>query len=106
MTTTFRLVLPISELYNSNHRNHWTVGAGKRAAMRQAARDACADLAPLTGPVALTVKGAIDGAVDAGVLSDDRSTVLRAITRRPADTLSPHGYAVLVLEFRPEGEVA
>ena len=112
----FRLVTPMGELHNSNHREHWAVVARKRAGMVAAARAACHRLPRIPGPVALTVtfgfpdhrprdldnyeiKGAIDGAVKARVLTDDRSTVLRSVTRRPADALTPRGYAVLVFEF-------
>lgn len=120
--SAFRLVLPTTELHNSNHRTHWAVQARKARDMRQAARLACAGAAPIPGPVALTVtfafpdrrprdldnysiKAAIDGAVDAGVLTDDRSTVLRSVTRQPADAPSPKGYAVLTFEFRPAAEM-
>lgn len=118
MTAEFRLVLPLSELHNSNHRGHWSVGAKKRAAMRAAAKSACADLEPIPGPVDLVItfaypdkrprdldnveaKGAIDGAVDAGVLTDDRATVLRSVTRRQSAVKAPRGYAVLTFEFTP-----
>ena len=117
---TFRLILPTSELHNSNHRGHWSVKSRKRAAMREAARRAAVDLTPITGPVDLTItfafpdkrardldniecKGAIDGAVDAGVIADDRRQVLRSITRRVADAPSPKGYVVLVFTFEGVG---
>lgn len=116
--TAFRLVVPIAELHSSNHRGHWSVGARKRAAMRRAAKATCAGFAPMTGPVTLTVtfafpdrrrrdldnveiKGAIDGAVDAGLLPDDRLTVLCGVNRIPADEPSPKGYAVLTFQFAP-----
>lgn len=119
---SFQLVLPVTELHNSNHRGHWSVGSKKRRAMREAAERACVDLPAIPGPVTLTitfafpdrrhrdldnveVKGAIDGAVDAGVLSDDRATVLTAVTRRPSENRSPKGYVVLGFEFR-SAEVA
>jgi len=119
--TTFRLTLPTADLHNSNHRGHWSIKSRKRAAMREAARRAAVDLEPITGSVDLVVtfgfpdrrgrdldnveiKGAIDGAVDAGVISDDRRQVLRSITRRAAEALSPRGYVVLTFEFRPVGE--
>jgi len=117
---TFTLTIPIERLHNSNHRSHWAVTAGKRTLMRNMARAACVDLRPIPGPVELDVtfafpdrrnrdidnteiKAGIDGAVDARVLTDDRSTVLRAVTRRPADVLSPKGYAVITFTFRPVG---
>lgn len=115
MTAEFRLTMPTPALHNSNHRTHWAVKAGKARAMREAARAACADLEPITGPVALTVtfgfpdrrprdldnysiKAAIDGAVDAGILTDDRSTVLRSVTRQVGPR-SPKGYTILTFEF-------
>lgn len=118
MSAAFRLVLPLGELHNSNHRGHWSIKARKRAAMREAARRAAVDLEPITGPVDLTItfafpdrrardldnvecKGAIDGAVDAEVITDDRRQVLQSITRRASDAPSPKGYAVLTFEFRP-----
>jgi Holliday junction resolvase RusA-like endonuclease len=118
--SAFRLVLPIADLHNSNHRGHWSVAARKRAAMREAARLACTDQPRLSGPVALTVtfgfpdrrprdldnyeiKGAIDGAVTAGLIDEDRSTVLRSVTRE-GGPVSPKGYAVLVFTFRPAEE--
>ena len=119
--STFTLTLPTADLHNSNHRGHWSIKSRKRAAMREAARRAAVDLEPITGSVDLVVtfgfpdrrgrdldnveiKGAIDGAVDAGVISDDRRQVLRSITRRAAEALSPRGYVVLAFEFRPVGE--
>ena len=119
--STFTLTLPTADLHNSNHRGHWSIKSRKRAAMREAARRAAVDLEPITGPVDLVVtfafpdrrgrdldnveiKGAIDGAVDAGAISDDRRQVLRSITRRSAEALSPRGYAVLTFDFRPVGE--
>jgi len=112
----FRLVIPVSELHNSNHREHWAVVARKAAAMRSSARYTCARLPRLTAPVTLVVtfawpdrrrrdldnvaiKAAIDGAVDAGVIPDDGSTVLRSVTRECADTLAPKGYVVLTFTF-------
>lgn len=117
----FQLALPMAGLHNTNHRDHWRVIARKRAGMREAAFYAAKTLDPIPGPVSLTVtfafpdrrardldnyeiKGAIDGCVDAGLLSDDRSTILRSVTRKPADALSPKGYAVLVFAFEPVNE--
>ena len=117
----FRLVMPMTRLINSNQREHWAKKAAKTREMRETARNHARDLPPIVGPAVLTVtfafpdkrrrdldntsiKPAIDGAVDIGLLSDDRSTVLRAVTRRPADYLSPKGYAVLGFTFRPAGE--
>lgn len=119
--TAFQLILPMARLHNTNHRDHWRVIARKRAEMRQAAFHVARPLDPIPGRVSLTVtfgfpdrrardvdnyeiKGAIDGAVDAGLLGDDRSTVLRSVTRKPADVLSPKGYAVLTFEFTPATE--
>lgn len=117
----FRLVMPMTRLINSNHREHWTKKAAKTREMRETARNHARNLEPIQGPAELTVtfafptghrrdldnysiKAGIDGAVDVGLLSDDRSTILRAVTRRPAGHLSPKGYAVLVFTFRPTGE--
>lgn len=115
-TAAFRLVTPLSELHSSNHREHWAVVARKAATMRASARIACASLPKLTAPVTLTVtfawpdkrrrdldnvaiKAAIDGAVDAGIIPDDRSTVLRSVTRECAESLAPKGYVVLTFTF-------
>jgi Holliday junction resolvase RusA-like endonuclease len=112
--STLTIVVEMDQFPSSNHRGHWRTLARKRAGMRVDAKTACLlqEVAPIDGPVHLTVtfafpdrrrrdldnyeiKSAIDGIVDAGVISDDRSTVLRAITRRPADHLSVKGYAEL-----------
>ena len=119
----FTLTVPMALVNNSNHRTHWALKARRRAHMRELALYTCVDCPAIPGPVHLTVtfafpdrrnrdldnyeiKGAIDGAVDAGVITDDRSTVLRAVTRRPADVLSPRGFAVLTFAFRPVGDDA
>ena len=115
-TVAFRLITPVGELHNSNHREHWAVVARKAAAMRSTARYTCVGLPRLSAPVTLVVtfawpdrrrrdldnvaiKAAIDGAVDAGVIPDDGSTVLRSVTRECADTLAPKGYVVLTFTF-------
>lgn len=117
----FRLVMPMTRLINSNKKEHWAPAAAKRKEMRTTARQHCADLEPIKGAATLLItfmfpdrrhrdvdnyeaKGAIDGAVDAGLISDDRSTVLTHVERVGSDYLSPKGYAVLVFTFRPAGE--
>jgi hypothetical protein len=119
-TAAFRLVTPIGELHSSNHREHWAVVAKKAAAMRMSARFACNALPRLTAPVTLTVtfawpdrrrrdldnvsiKAAIDGATDAGIIPDDRSTVLRSVTRECAESLAPKGYVALTFTFAEAG---
>ena len=116
--TAFQLIIPMPDLPSSNHREHWRVTAKKRAAMRAAAGLACTHMRAIDGPVHLTItfgfpdkrgrdldnyeiKGAIDGMVDAGLISDDRSTVLRAVTRKPAEHLSIKGHAVLMFDLEP-----
>lgn len=116
--SAFQLVIPMAALPSSNHRDHWRVTAKKRAAMRAAAALACTHLQPIDGPVHLTitfgfpdrrrrdldnyeVKSAIDGMVDAGVITEDNSRVLRAVTRRPAEHLSAKGHAVIVFDLEP-----
>lgn len=110
--TTFTLLVPTRAMDNSNHRTHWAVRAKKQRELRATARDACQGLNPLAGPVALTItfrfpdrrhrdldnlslKGAIDGIVDAGLIADDRSTILRSVTRTRHETPSPRGYVRL-----------
>lgn len=110
--TTFTLFVRMRDMDNSNHRTHWAVKAKKQRELRAAAHGACQGQPPLTGPVALTVtfrfpdarhrdldnyslKGAIDGVVDAGLISDDRRTVLRSVTRTSTDERSPKGYVRL-----------
>ena len=115
---TFTLVMPIARLINSNQREHWAPRAAKTREMRETARIKARGLAPIDGPAELTVtfafpdrrrrdldnysiKAAIDGAVDAHVIADDRSTVLRNVTRIPAQECSPKGCVVMVFEFTP-----
>ena len=121
--TSFRLILPISELHNSNDRgasSHWAVVARKRKAMRAAAKEVCQHIAAVPGRVSLTVtfqfpdnrwrdldnyeiKGAIDGMVDAGVISDDKRQVLGRVTREDSDVHSAKGFVALTfdIEARP-----
>lgn len=110
--TTFTLFVRMRDMDNSNHRTHWAVKAKKQRELRAAAHGACQGLTTLTGPVALTItfrfpdkrhrdldnyscKGAIDGIVDAGLIADDRSTILRSVTRTRSDEPSPRGYVRL-----------
>lgn len=110
--TTFTLLIPTREMDNSNHRTHWAVRARKQRELRAAARAACQGLPVLAGPVSLLItfwfpdsrhrdldnlslKGAIDGIVDAGLIADDRSTILRSVTRARNDGPAPRGYVRL-----------
>lgn len=115
--SAFTLVWPLSRMNNPNRRGqHWARVAKWRAEMRQAAHDTATGLEPITGTCELTVtfafpdrrprdldnyeiKGAIDGAVDAGLITDDRSTVLRSVTRRIGAGRSPRGFVVMVFDF-------
>lgn len=114
--TTFLLTVPIKEMDNSNHRVHWATRARRQKRLRAAAKAACAGLAPITGRATLTVafrfpdrrhrdldnyslKGAIDGAVDAGLIPDDRSTVLHTVTRTRDETRSAPSTVHLTFTF-------
>lgn len=115
--TTFTLTWPLDRVNNPNRRGqHWARVAKWRAEMRQAAFDAAQGLDRIDGPCELTmtfafpdnrprdldnyeIKGAIDGAVDAGLITDDRSTVLRSVTRRVGSGKSPRGFVVMVFDF-------
>ena len=118
MITTITLVLPLAKVNNSNTREHYMVKARKRAAMREAMRLLARDATPVHGKVRLLVgfafpdrrhrdldnleiKGAIDGLVDAGVIEDDRSTVLTAVTRWRMEHKSEWKYVELRFEVEP-----
>lgn len=115
--TTFTLLVPTREMDNSNHRTHWAVRARKQRELRASAAAACQGLAKITGPVTLTIafrfpdsrhrdldnlslKGAIDGIVDAGLIADDRSTILRSVTRTRSDRPSPRGFVRLDFDLQ------
>ena len=114
---TVTLTVPTGALDNSNHRTHWAVRARKQRDLRAAMRAACHGVTPLAGGVTLTItfrfpdsrhrdldnlsmKGAIDGAVDAGLIADDRSTILRSVTRTRDDRTSPRGFVRLDFNFQ------
>lgn len=115
--TAFTLTVPLARVNNPNRRGqHWARVALFRAEMRQAAFETAHGLDRIGGPCELTVtfafpdnrprdldnyeiKGAIDGAVDAGVITDDKSTVLRSVTRRIGAGRSPRGFVVLTFDF-------
>jgi len=119
MTTTITLTLPLASVPNSNDRRvHWAVLARKRRAMREAMGRVAADAKPVPGKVRLLVgfafpdrrhrdldnleiKGAIDGLVDAGVIDEDRSTVLTAVTRWRMEHKSEWKYVELRFEIEP-----
>lgn len=115
--TTFTLLIPTREVNNTNSRSHWRIVARNRAMMRAMAGDACKGLPGLTGRISLLVvfafpdarhrdldnyevKSAIDGAVDAGLLMDDRSTILRPVTRDEHPFRSPKGFIRIDLTFK------
>ena len=115
--TTFTLLIPPREMDNSNHRTHWAVRARKQRELRAAAHGACQGLTSLVGPVSLTItfrfpdkrhrdldnislKGAIDGIVDAGLIADDRSTILRSVTRTRDEHPSPRGFVRLDFDLK------
>lgn len=115
--TTFTLLIPPREMDNSNHRTHWAVRARKQRELRAAAHGACQGLTSLVGPVSLTItfrfpdkrhrdldnlslKGAIDGIVDAGLIADDRSTILRSVTRTRDERPSPRGFVRLDFDLK------
>lgn len=115
--TTFTLFVPTRGVNNTNSRSHWRVVAKNRAMMRAMARDACTGLPGLVGRVELValfafpdnrprdldnyeIKAAIDGAVDAGLLTDDRSKVLRPVTRDEHPFRSPKGFIRIDLTFK------
>jgi crossover junction endodeoxyribonuclease RusA len=98
VSTELTLDLPLAQVNNSNQRKHWTKTAANRSLMRTIAGLEARDLTPVTGPVHLwvvftfpdkrqrdldnfEVKGAIDGIVDAGVLPDDNTRQVVAVTR-------------------------
>src|SRR5690606_23075017 len=113
--------LPLVSVPNSNDRRvHWAVLARKRRAMREAMGRVAADAKPVPGKVRLLVgcafpdkrhrdldnleiKGAIDGLVDAGVIEDDRSTVLTAVTRWRMEHKSEWKYVELRFEIEGVG---
>lgn len=119
MTTTITLTLPLASVPNSNDRRvHWAVLARKRRAMREATGLLARGAKPVPGRVRLKVgfafpdrrhrdldnleiKGAIDGLVDAGVIEDDRSTVLTAVTRWRMEHKSEWKYVELRFEIEP-----
>ncbi len=110
--TSFVLLVPITQMDNSNHRTHWAVRARKQRQLRAQAKAACQGLNPLAGRLTLTVsfrfpdkrhrdldnyslKAAVDGAVDAGLIPDDRSTILHTFIRTRDETRAPRGYVRL-----------
>ena len=118
MVTTITLTLPLASVPNSNDRGHWSIGARKRRAMREAMGLLARGATPVHGRVRLKVgfafpdrrhrdldnyeiKGAIDGLVDAGVIDEDRSTVLVSVTRWRMEHKSEWKY--VELRFEVEG---
>lgn len=116
--TTIILRLPLDKVNNSNKREHYQVKARKRAAMREAMRLLAQQATPVPGKVRLLVgfafpdrrhrdldnleiKGAIDGLVDAGVMDEDRSTVLVSVTRWRMEHKSRSRYVELRFEIEP-----
>ena len=112
----FTLTVPMAQMHSSNQGGHWSIEAKKRKVMRQMARSAARDLAPIDGKASLmvwftfpdrirrdldnySIKGGIDGAVDAGIISDDRATVLKPVARDLMDGRSEKGFAVLTFVF-------
>lgn len=119
MVTTITLTLPLASVPNSNDRRvHWATVARKRRAIREAMRLAAADAKPVPGRVRLKIgfafpdrrhrdldnyecKSAIDGLVDAGVIDEDRSTVLVSVTRWRMEHKSEWKYVELRFEVEP-----
>ena len=96
---TIRLDVPAAWWMTSNQRMHHMERARRTGYVRHAAKLAARGLAPLASPVTIsaaiglptarrfdppnsspTVKAAIDGVVDAGVLADDSSKHVTAVT--------------------------